>query len=167
MIERARDLQWDRVGSNPQLCLATGHTNFCSFLSLNFLFWQTEITPNWQNLSGFKKDHIWNALALCMTYNRHKVTKDQCWKAAHAGDAAKPFLAGLLPRGLATNTDDTQRELGLARRDPCHWAQPPQGLCPTGKYGNQGLLCGQGHQGRPQSPNSASLGTANQTSIHH
>ena len=51
-----------------------------------------------------------------MTYNRHKVTKDQCWKVAHA----KPFLAGLLPRGLATNTDDTQRELGLARRDPCH-----------------------------------------------
>ena len=55
-----------------------------------------------------------------MTHNRHKVTKAQGWKVAHAGDAAKPFLAGLLPRGLAPNTDDAERELGLARRNQCH-----------------------------------------------
>ena len=55
-----------------------------------------------------------------MTHNRPKVTKAQCWKVALAGDVAKPFLAGLLPRGLATNIDDAQRELGLTRRDQCH-----------------------------------------------
>ena len=60
-----------------------------------------------------------------MTHNRPKVTKAQCWKVALAGDVAKPFLAGLLPRGLATNTDDAQRELGLTRRDQCHWAHHP------------------------------------------
>ena len=57
-----------------------------------------------------------------MTHNRQRVTKDQCGKVAHAGDVAKPFLAGLLPRGLATSTDDEQSELGLAKRDQCHWA---------------------------------------------
>lgn len=55
-----------------------------------------------------------------MIHNRHRATKDQCGKVAHAGDRAKPFLAGLLPRGLATSTHDEQRELGLAKRDQCH-----------------------------------------------
>ena len=41
-----------------------------------------------------------------MEHNRHKITKGQVWKVAHVWDVAKPFLPGLLPKGLATNTDD-------------------------------------------------------------
>lgn len=41
----------------------------------------------------------------------------QVWKGVQVRDVAKPLLAGLLPRGLATETEDEQRELELALRD--------------------------------------------------
>lgn len=149
--------------------------NFCSFLSLNFLFWQTEVTPNWQNLSGFKKrSHLKCPSPVHDRHTTGRVTKDQCGKVAHAGDIVKPFLAGLLPRGLATSTDDEQRELGLAKRDQCHWAHRvwnfPMGLKPPGTLSyrktRKPRAGGQGYQGHAQSPNPASLARANQTSIH-
>lgn len=41
----------------------------------------------------------------------------QVWKGVQVWDVAKPLLAGLLSRGLATETEDEQRELELAMRD--------------------------------------------------
>lgn len=50
----------------------------------------------------------------------------QVWKGVQVRDVAKPLLAGLLPRGLATETEDEQRELELALRDLLCWAHQCQ-----------------------------------------
>ena len=50
----------------------------------------------------------------------------QVWKGVQVWDVAKPLLAGLLSRGLATETEDEQRELELAMRDLLRWARQCQ-----------------------------------------
>ena len=175
MIERARDLQWDRVGSNPQLCHATGHTNFCSFLSLNFLFWQTEITPNWQNLSGFKKRSHLKCPSPVHDTQQAESNKRPVWEGGPCWGRSKALPGGVAPQRPGhqhrwwTEWARACQERPMPLSSPClksQWTSNPQGLCPTGKQENQGLLGGQGYQGHAQSPNSASLGRANQTSIH-
>lgn len=67
---------------------------------------------------------------------------------------AKPLLAGLLPRGLTTETDDKEREVEFTMTDPPPLSpldtnppvdlKPPRGLCSTGEQEDQGPLVGQG-----------------------